>query len=47
MLSNTNIYAHIWSEEVIQEILGSSCKVFEMAPTSTTGSDLSSYMVVA
>jgi hypothetical protein len=24
----SNIYALVWSEEIVQEILGSSCKVF-------------------
>jgi hypothetical protein len=47
LLSITNIYAPIWSKDVVQEILGSSCKVFETTLTSATGEDLSSFMVVA
>jgi hypothetical protein len=31
----------------VQEIRGSSCTVFKSAPSSTAGSDLSSYVVVA
>jgi hypothetical protein len=47
VLSITNIYAHVWPKEVVQEILGSSCRVFESSPYSVDGSDLSSYLVVA
>jgi hypothetical protein len=46
LLSITNIYAPIWSKDVVQEILGSLCKVFKTAPTSATGEHLSSFMVV-
>jgi hypothetical protein len=46
-LSITNIYALVWSEEIVQEIPGSSCKVFESSHASIEGSDLSSYLVVA
>jgi hypothetical protein len=47
LLSITKIYAHVWSEEIAQEILGSSYKMFESSPSSIDGSDLSSYLMVA
>jgi hypothetical protein len=46
-LSITNVYVHIWSVDIVQDILGSSCVVFELAPSSIAGTDLSSFMVVA
>jgi hypothetical protein len=42
-----NITAHIWSVQMVQEIIGSSCLIFEPALTSAEGSDLSQFMVVA
>jgi hypothetical protein len=42
-----NITAHIWPVQMVQEIIGSSCLVFEPALTSAEGSDLSQFMVVA
>jgi hypothetical protein len=47
LLSITNVYVHIWSVDIVQDILGSSCVVFELAPSSIAGTDLSSFMVVA
>jgi hypothetical protein len=47
LLSVSNVPAHIWSVETIQEIIGSSCLVFEVAPSSSGRFDLSSFLVVA
>jgi hypothetical protein len=47
LLSITNVYTHIVMEDVVQEILGSSCKVIESALSLAASSDLSSYMAVA
>jgi hypothetical protein len=47
LLSITKIYSHVWSEEIAQEILGSSYKVFESSPSLIDGFDLSSYLLVA
>jgi hypothetical protein len=47
MLSITNIYAHTLLEDVVQQILGSPCNVFEVLPCSAASFDLSRYMVVA
>jgi hypothetical protein len=46
-LSISNLPAHIWSTDSIQEIIGSSCLVFEVTPCSTSKSDMSKFMVVA
>jgi hypothetical protein len=43
----SNVPAHIWSTASIQEIIGSSCLVFEVAPCSASKSDMSKFMVVA
>jgi hypothetical protein len=47
LLSVSNVPAHIWSADMIQEIIGSSCLVFEVAPSSSDRFDLSSFLVVA
>jgi hypothetical protein len=47
LLSISNVPVHVWSLDTIQAVSGSSCLVFEAAPQSMDGSDLSSFMVVA
>jgi hypothetical protein len=46
LLSISNIHAHVWSIEVIQQILGLSCLVFDSTPRSRDGSDMASFIVV-
>jgi hypothetical protein len=46
LLSISNIPAHVWSVEMIQAIVGSSCLVFEVPPCSLDQSDLSSFQVI-
>jgi hypothetical protein len=47
LLSISNILAHAWSVDFIQAMIGSSCLVFEVAPSSLEQTDLSSFLVVA
>jgi hypothetical protein len=46
LLSVSNVLAHVWSVQTIQEFVGSSCLVFEVSPRSLDQSDLSSFLVV-
>jgi hypothetical protein len=46
LLSISVVPAHIWLAESIQEIIGSSCLVFEVAPCSASKSHMSKFMVV-
>jgi hypothetical protein len=46
-LSISNLPTHIWLTDSIQQIIGSSCLVFEVTPCSTSKSDMSKFMVVA
>jgi hypothetical protein len=41
LLAIENISAHAWSLDTAQAIVGSSCLIFYMAPSSATASDLS------
>jgi hypothetical protein len=46
LLLVSNVSTHVWSVQTIQEIVGSSCLVFEVSPRSLDQSDLSSFLVV-
>jgi hypothetical protein len=47
LLVVSNVPAHVWSVEVMQQILGSSCFIFDSSPWSLSGIDLSSLLVTA
>jgi hypothetical protein len=47
LLSVTKVSAHVWSLDAIQAIIGSSYLVFEASPRLVTGSNLSSFYIVA
>jgi hypothetical protein len=47
LLVVNNIPAHMWSPDFVQAVIGSACLVFEPAPASTSGEDLSRLIVVA
>jgi hypothetical protein len=47
LLAVSNIPAHVWSIDVVQHILGSSCFIFDSSLRSQSRVDLSSFLVVA
>jgi hypothetical protein len=46
LLLVSNVPVHVWLEETIQVIIGSSCLIFESSPRLVVQSDLSSFLVV-
>jgi hypothetical protein len=46
LVSVTNVLAHVWLVETVQEIVGSSCLVSEVSSRSLDQSDLSRFLVV-
>jgi hypothetical protein len=47
LLAIDNLSAHVWSPEIVQMIIDSSCLSFEIAPTSLNREDLSHFFMVA
>jgi hypothetical protein len=47
LLSVSNNPAHVWSVEVIQDILGSSFRVFDFAMRSQNGIDMDNFLIMA
>jgi hypothetical protein len=47
LLSIEKIPMHVWSIEVPQTIVGSSCLIFNASPSSMDGSDMSQFLVAA
>jgi hypothetical protein len=47
LLALDNVPAHVWSLYTVQVVVRSSCLIFDMAPSSADGSDMSHYLVVA
>jgi hypothetical protein len=47
LLSIENIPTHVWSMEVAQTIVGSSCLIFDASPASADGSNMSQFLAVA
>jgi hypothetical protein len=45
LIAESNLPAHVWSEEVVQAILGSSYFGFDSAPSSREGVDMDSFLV--
>jgi hypothetical protein len=43
LLALKNILAHVWSLETTQEVVGSSCLIFNTAASMADGSNLSQY----
>jgi hypothetical protein len=47
LLAVSNIPAHVWSIDVMQGILGSSCLIFDTSPRSLSDEDMSCFLVAA
>jgi hypothetical protein len=42
-----SIPAHAWLLDMVQAVVGSSCLIFDMAPSSANGSDMSHFLAAA
>jgi hypothetical protein len=47
LLALENLPGHVWSLDIAQEIVGSTCLIFDMAPNSSSASDMSQFLVAA
>jgi hypothetical protein len=47
LLAIENVPAHVWSCEVVQTIIGSSCLIFNTSPRTASGADMSVFLAAA